>query len=300
MSPSPHFARSITLTLLGTGTPIPDRDRHGPSQVLELDGDVVLIDCGAGTLHRFLEAGSNVNAISHILLTHLHSDHVSGLNDFLWAGWVGRWWVGAPPLLVGPPGTTEFVERLLHAFEEDIRLRTEEGAVTRSDLMPKIVELEDGWSLNRGDWHMVAFAVDHKPVQHAFGFRFELDGQAVVISGDTRMCDNVVKYAEQADILVHEVAWEKGMKLAITQSEGVERARFERIFSYHTSSLEIGEISVLADVKHLVLSHLMLAGGKPEDLISDVRQSFQGQVTVGYDLAKFSTLPNSTSLESGG
>ena len=279
----------IALTLLGTGTPLPDRDRHGPSQIVELDGDVVLIDCGAGTLHRFLESGSNVKAISHILLTHLHSDHVSGLNDFLWAGWVGRWWVGAPPLLIGPPGTTEFVERLLHAFEEDIRLRTEEGAVAKADLMPKVVELEDGWSFTRGNWRLVAFAVDHKPVKHAFGFRFELGKQAVVISGDTRMCDNLIKHAQNADLLVHEVAWEEGMKHSIAHSEGAERARFERILSYHTSSIEVGEISAVANVKHLVLSHLMLAGGDPEDLIRDVRKSYEGRVTVGDDLARFST-----------
>ena len=289
MNSSKSSDMNIALTLLGTGTPLPDRDRHGPSQIVELDGDVVLIDCGAGTLHRFLESGSNVKAISHILLTHLHSDHVSGLNDFLWAGWVGRWWVGAPPLLIGPPGTTEFVERLLHAFEEDIRLRTEEGAVTKADLMPKVVELEDGWSFTRGNWRLVAFAVDHKPVKHAFGFRFELGEQAVVISGDTRMCDNLIKHAQNADLLVHEVAWEEGMKHSIAHSEGAERARFERIRSYHTSSIEVGEISAVANVKHLVLSHLMLAGGDPENLIRDVRKSYEGRVTVGDDLARFST-----------
>ncbi len=289
MNSSQGTDRNITLTLLGTGTPLPDRDRHGPSQIVELDGDVVLIDCGAGTLHRFLESGSNVKAISHILLTHLHSDHVSGLNDFLWAGWVGRWWAGTPPLLIGPPGTTEFMERLLHAFEEDILLRTEEGAVTKSDLMLKIVELEDGWSFSNGKWQMVAFAVDHKPVKHAFGFRFDLGDKAVVISGDTRMCDNLIKHAHNADLLVHEVAWEKGMRLSIDQSNGAERARFERILSYHTSSLEVGEISTLANVKHLVLSHLMLAGGNPEDLMRDVKKSFEGRVTVGHDLARFST-----------
>lgn len=279
---------SIRLTLLGTGTPIPDRDRHGPSQILELDGNVVLIDCGAGTLHRLLESGAHFNSITHVFLTHLHSDHVSGLVDFLWAGWVGRWW-STPPVLVGPSGSTEFVERILHAFEEDIRLRTDEGAVTTASLVPKIIEIQDGWSLNYGNWHMLAFSVDHKPVKHAFGFRFEYARQSVVISGDTRMCENLIRHAENADLLVHEVAWEKGMKDSISQSEGAQRARLERILSYHTSSVDLGKIAALAKVKHLVLSHLMLAGGKPEDLLSDIRQSFLGQVTVGYDLAEFST-----------
>ncbi len=287
MSAQNGSMKTPVVTLLGTGTPIPDPDRHGPSQVIELGEDTVLIDCGAGALHRFLQSGLDASQISHILLTHLHSDHVSGLNDFLWAGWVGRWWKGRPPLLCGPPGTKVFADRLFHAFEEDIRLRTDEGAVSVSDLKIPIIEVEDNWTSTRANWKLTAFRVDHLPVRHAFGFRFEYEGKSVVISGDTTRCTNLIEHARNADLLIHEVAWEKGMRMSIDQSEGADRARLERILNYHTSSLDVGGICSLANVKHLVLSHLMLAGGTPADLITDVRKSFDGKVTVGYDLAKF-------------
>ena len=87
----------MKLTLLGTGTPIPDPARRGPSQVIEAGGELVLIDAGSGVLHRLLEAGYAAPArltmpIRQIVITHLHSDHITGLADLLWTGWIMRWW----------------------------------------------------------------------------------------------------------------------------------------------------------------------------------------------------------------
>lgn len=268
--------------------PQPDVRRRGPGQVIEINGQLIIIDCGAGVLHRLLESESAGKPIRMIALTHLHSDHTTGLLDLLWAGWVGRWWE-APPPLVGPPGTREFVTRLLHAFEADIRLRTAEGATSRERLEPPIHEVEDGWASECDDWRTSAFRVDHWPVEHAFGFRIESDGGLVVVSGDTRRCDSVIHNAEHADLLVHEVVWGAGMERLIDQADSPEqRASFERILDYHTPSLQVGEVAATAGVGHLVLSHLIFAGGSVADLITDVRQSFGGPVTVGEDLVSFS------------
>lgn len=276
----------LILTLLGTGTPIPDSKRHGPSQIIEFPDSSILIDCGPGVLHRLLETDIDVRSINDIYLTHLHSDHVSGLNDLLWAGWVARWWE-TPPRLTGPIGTKQFLDRLLYAFEEDIRLRSQEGAVTERNLIPIVTEVGDGWSTQKESWKAEAFSVDHFPVKYALGYRFSAAGKTIVISGDTRRCDNLVKYAKDSDILVHEVAWEKGLKNQIESSESAERARFERLLSYHTTSVEVGEIASESNTRHLVLSHLLLAGGTPDDITEDVRKSYKGQLTIGNDLARF-------------
>ena len=278
---------ALAVTLLGTGMPQPDRDRRGPSQVVELGVDLVLVDCGPGALHRFLETGFNGASIRLIALTHLHADHVTGLADILWAGWVGGWWK-TPPLLIGPPGTRTFVTRLLHAFEDDIRWRSAEGATTRGGLQPDTKEVEDGWSFDKAEWRLTAFRVDHHPVEHAFGFRFEAAGRAIVLSGDTRRCENLIERAEDADLLVHEVIWGEGMRRAISQASTPQsRARLDRILSYHTPATDVGEVAALANVTQLVLTHLIFAGGTPDDLIADVRESFQGLLCVGEDLARF-------------
>jgi len=234
MKPCDPGKHAFAVTLLGTGMPQPDRDRRGPSQVVELGGDLVLVDCGPGALHRFLEAGFDGASIRLIALTHLHADHVTGLADILWAGWVGGWWQ-SPPLLIGPPGTRTLVKRLLHAFEDDIRWRSAEGATTREGLQPDTKEIEDGWSFERAGWRLTAFRVDHHPVEHAFGFRFEAARRAIVLSGDTRRCENLIARARNADLLVHEVIWGEGMKRAISRAQTPQsRARLERILSYHT------------------------------------------------------------------
>lgn len=267
--------------------PQPDVRRRGPGQVIEVNGELILVDCGAGVMHRLLESGCAGKPIRLIALTHLHSDHTTGLLDLLWAGWIGHWWE-IPPPLVGPPGTRQLVARLLHAFEEDIRLRTAEGATTRAGLEPPIHEVHDGWASECDAWRTSAFRVDHRPVEHAFGYRIESDAGVIVISGDTRRCDGVIRNARGADLLVHEVVWGAGMQRLIDRAASPEqRARLERILDYHTPSLHVGEIAASADVRHLVLSHLIFAGGSPADVTADVGQSFAGRVTVGEDLADF-------------
>src|SRR5437660_1467612 len=94
----------LKLTLLGTGTPTPNLQRRGPSQIIEAGSDLILVDCGAGTLHRLVEAGYDRLNLSRIAFTHLHSDHITGILDVLWAGWIQRRWQ-TPPVISGPPGT---------------------------------------------------------------------------------------------------------------------------------------------------------------------------------------------------
>ena len=276
----------MKVTLLGTGMPMPDPRRRGPSQVIDVGGQLVLVDCGAGALHRLLEAGYDGTAIRRIALSHLHSDHITGLADLLWAGWVQRWWERPPPI-AGPPGTAEFVRRLLDAFAYDIRVRTLEGGLEREGLEPAVEEIEEGW-IARGDhWQLKGFRVEHQPVDQAFGFRLDADEGAVVISGDTRRSENLVHHAHHADLLVHEVIWRRGWKSSSPRPETRRCARWQRVLSYHTPSDELGEVAAGADVGHLVLSHIILPGGTLEDLVANVRLAFAGRLTVGEALATF-------------
>lgn len=250
-----------------------------------MGGQLVLVDCGAGALHRFIEAGYEGSAIRRIAITHLHSDHITGLADLLWAGWLQHWW-SKPPPIVGPPGTAEFVHRLIEAFAYDIRVRTVEGGLTREGLEPTIEEIEDGWTAEGDHWRLTGFRVEHEPVDQAFGYRVDADTGSVVISGDTRRSENLVRHARHADLLIHEVVWRTGMNRLIEGAhDPTRRARWERVLNYHTPADDLGEVAASADVKHLALSHLIFAGGTPDDLRADVRKAFPGSLTVGEDLA---------------
>src|SRR5438270_6262852 len=142
----------MRVTLLGTGIPAPDLLRRGASQVIEVADELVMVDCGRGALDRFVEAGYVEGGgrvlrrpIHTLAITHLHSDHVTGIPDLLWAGWVMRWWERAPRI-VGPPGTAHMVHHLLEAFAYDIHVRTQGEAFSRQTLEPEVVEVDEGWT----------------------------------------------------------------------------------------------------------------------------------------------------------
>jgi ribonuclease Z len=287
----------MKLTLLGTGSPRPDPKRRGPSQVVEVGDDLILVDCGSGALHRLVEAGYSFGAgepgrhvpLRRIALTHLHSDHITGLPDLLWTGWILQWW-DTPPLVVGPPGTARFIERLMDAFSYDISVRTKVEHNGLGRLVPEVEEIEEDWHETGAGWRLSAFRVDHHPVDQAFGFRLDGDAGSLVISGDTCECDNVVRHAEGAEVLLHEVYSRQGMATRFDRAtDPLARARLAGIMSYHTPSDRVGHIASRAGAKSLVLSHLVLGtGGTPEDIAADASAAYDGPVMVGSDLQSIS------------
>ena len=276
----------MKLTLLGTGSPSPDPKRRGPSQVIECGEELILVDCGAGTLHRLVEAGYQRLNLSCIAFTHLHSDHVTGLLDVLWAGWIQRRWPVAPKIY-GPPGTRHFVEHLMEAMAYDIKIRVGPVLEERA-LRPEVVEFDEGWSTSGSDWQLSAFRVEHFPVDQAFGFRIDQGASSIVISGDTKACDNLAEHAQGAGILVHEVFLEQGLvQMAATAPDAEERARFELLKTYHTSSADVGKVAANAGANHLVLSHVLRSQGDQSAFDEDVGRDYGGKLTLGEDLMSF-------------
>jgi len=273
----------MKLTLLGTGSPAPSPNRRGAAQVIDLGDSLLLVDCGAGALHRLIEAGYQRLNVGAIAFTHLHSDHITGILDVLWAGWVMRRWQTAPKIY-GPPGTKHFIDHLLEAMSYDIDIRV--GPVLRPEgLRPEVIEVEEGWRTAGSDWQLSAFRVEHLPVDQAFGYRIDQDARSIVISGDTKVSENLVKHADGADILVHEVFSEQGLQRAANAGDPQQHALFELMRTYHTSSTEVGKVATNANTKHLILSHVM--GGDRASYEADIAPAFGGKLTVGEDLMSF-------------
>lgn len=276
----------MKLTILGTGSPQANLRRRGPSQVIECGDDAILVDCGAGTLHRLVEAGFETLPLTAIAFTHLHSDHVTGILDVLWNGWIMRRWQ-TPPVVYGPPGTQHFIDHLIEAMAYDIRVRT--GPVNQPDrLVPRVVEVEEDWKLAGKDWQLSAFRVEHLPVDQAFGFRIDQGASSIVISGDTKVSDNLAKHAQNADLLVHEVFWSQGLREAAAAApDATERARFALLDTYHTPSEDVGKVADKANARHLILSHIIRSRGNQEDFESDIRPDYGGNLTMAEDLMSF-------------
>jgi ribonuclease BN (tRNA processing enzyme) len=120
---------STQVVMLGTGTPLPDPQRSGPSTAIVVNGMPYIVDAGAGVVRRAAAArDKGIKALEPTnlriaFLTHLHADHTLGLADLILTPWImGR---KEPLELYGPVGTRAMVGHLLEAYDADIKTRTE-------------------------------------------------------------------------------------------------------------------------------------------------------------------------------
>jgi len=200
-------AQAMRVTLLGTGSPPPSIERFGPATLVEVGGQKLLFDVGRGATQRLWQLGIPLGQVNRVFITHLHSDHVVGLPDLWLTGWLrSAYGQRKAPLQVwGPRGTAGMAAALRQAYAEDIRIRR-----TMFDYPDSVISLVghdvgDGTVYDRDGVRVTAFAVEHGSVKPAFGYRLDFGGHSIVISGDTRRSENVVRAARGADVLIHEV-----------------------------------------------------------------------------------------------
>ncbi len=197
-------AEDVRVTLLGTGSPPPAMDRFGPSILIEAGSEKLLFDCGRGATQRLRQLGIPLKDVSALFLTHLHSDHTVGIPDLWLTGWVfGRQQAFE---VHGPVGIRNMMQHLEEAYSFDIHIRGDvDERLPSAGIAVGVREIEEGTVLDRNGVKVIAFEVDHRPIVPAFGYRIEYGGKVVVLSGDTRKSENLVKFSMGADLIVHEV-----------------------------------------------------------------------------------------------
>jgi ribonuclease BN (tRNA processing enzyme) len=273
------------LVLLGTGTPNAEPDRWGPSLAVVVNGTPYLVDAGAGVVRRANAAfeggveGLEPKRLAIVFLTHLHSDHTVGLPDLLFTPWTLE---REEPLSVfGPAGTETMVHHLLQAYREDVQVRihglepaNKGGAGAKAeDIQPGVVYRDENVTVT-------AFQVSHGGWEQAFGYRFETPDRVIVVSGDTTPVEAVVEMCGGCDILVHEVYSQAGFERRAPAWQEYHAAS-------HTSAPDLGRLATRARPKLLVLTHQLLWGSTPEELVGEVKSTFSGTVIYGKDLDVF-------------
>jgi ribonuclease Z len=238
------------VTLLGTGTPIPDPDRFGPSTLVEAGNQKLLFDAGRGVPIRVRQLGFREGKIDVLVLTHYHSDHTTGIPDIWLTGWLGNT-RQEPFRLIGPVGAKSLMANLESAYALDIKIRLEDEKLPPEGIATVVEEFEkDGVVYDEDGVKVIAFTVDHgAAIKPAVGYRIEYKGRAVVISGDTRYDQNVIKYGTGVDLLIHEVC--------IARPELLSNPFVQRVVDHHTSPREAGQVFSLAKPKLAVYSHLV-------------------------------------------
>jgi ribonuclease Z len=282
VSPSPTAtvpSDSLKVVLLGTGVGPPvNLQQYGASTLVEAGAQRFLFDCGRGATLRLAQAGVPIGSITRVFLTHLHSDHVLQLPDLLLTGWAGG--RRAVPLAVwGPAGTRAMMDHLQQAFAFDIHTRRDVDehlpaagitVVSHEVTTDGVVFTEDGVTVT-------AFLVDHGPVQPAFGYRVEYRGRSVVLSGDTRVSENLVRHAQGADVLVHEVIDPEALR---DRPDHPSAAIVDAIIAHHTTPQQAGEVFRRVAPRLAVYSH----APNTERILAQTRTAYAGPLQGAEDL----------------
>lgn len=183
-----------------------------------------------------------------------------------------------------------------HAYDLNIRMREAGRADLRQLIVPHELAVEAGTHQTTAPpmepvlvcederVRVTAVLVDHAPVFPAFAFRFDTDAGAIVISGDTAPCPNLIALARGADVLVHEV-FADDVPAANGEDDWEARQRERHRLGAHTPLSAVGRIASEAGVRRLVLTHFLPG----DDALPDEHwlrgiDGFKGGVIVGSDL----------------
>ncbi len=280
----------MRVTLLGTGTPMPNPNRFGAATLIEAGSHKLLIDAGRGVTIRLGQLGLPLRDVSEVFITHFHSDHLLGLADLWLIGWLPpAYGQREQPLRIwGPAGLSDITSGLEAAYARDIQIRIRDEQLPAAAARFDVTEFEAGGVVFDEDGVTVtAFEVDHgELIKPAFGYRIDFAGRSVVISGDTKFDENIIQAAEGVDLLIHEV-------MAVDERFFETNPRMKLVAEHHTLPREAGIVFDRVRPGLAVYSHIVQAGGpgipppSRADILAETRETYSGPLVMGEDLTSF-------------
>ena len=273
----------MRVTLLGTGSPLPDPNRAGPATLVQAGQYHLLFDAGRGVLMRLAAAGVFPGFLHRLFLTHLHSDHTTDVNDVI----TMRWAMSPTPNplpVVGPPGTQTYIDRVLTMLTDDIGYRRAHHDDLDWDPECQVQEVHDGEVMHTDGLRIIAGPTDHRPVHPTVGYRIEHEGGSVVIAGDTVPCAGLDQLCAGADVYVQTV-------IRADLVRQIPSARLKDILDYHSSVEDAGRTAAKAGVRTLVLTHPVPgpAPGTEPEWIAQAAAHFDGEIVFAEDLTVVET-----------
>jgi ribonuclease BN (tRNA processing enzyme) len=256
------------------------------SQAVFVDGRGYLVDCGYGTIERMTQLGIRPPQIEMVFITHHHSDHNADYANLVHLAWIQG--IASEMRVYGPPPMSAINAAAIALHREDVDIRIKATGRKPMEALIRVREITQQGLVHEDERVKVTAAlVDHPPLAHAFGFRFDTRERSIVISGDTKPSPSLVQLAKGADVLVHEAMYVPGIDRMLAKRPYVPPRLKQFLVEGHTSAEDCGRIAAQAGVKTLVLSHL-LPGDDTElaDAVwrAEAAKHFGGEIIVGRDL----------------
>lgn len=283
-----YAQETFRVTLLGTGTPSPNPQRFGPATLVEVGNQKLLFDAGRGVPIRLSQLRIPMARIDTLFITHYHSDHVSGIPDLWLTGWLpGGGGRKQPFRVIGPTGTKELMANLEKAYAADVRIRIADQKLPAAGASVITEEFSsDGVVYDRDGVRVTAFEVDHgDEIKPAYGYRIDYKGRSVLISGDTRFSENLIRNGMGVDLLVHAIAG--------SNPELLKNIVTRRILDHHTLPPQAAAVFNRTKPKLAAYTHFVLLRMKTapvptvEEIVSETRKTYSGPLQAGEDLMSF-------------
>jgi ribonuclease Z len=283
----PSEPGQMRVVLLGTQAgPTFNPQRLGISTLVLAGSERLLFDAGRGTTTGMARVGINPADVTKIFVTHLHSDHVISLPELLISPWASQGRI-VPLSVWGPRGTRAMMKKFEEALAFDIHVRRDvDEKFPAEGVRVVTTDITEGVVYEVAGVKVTAFLVDHGPVKPAYGYRVDFRGRSLVLSGDTRSSDNLVRFATGVDVLIHEIGrYKQDPLLSGPPDEFLPNSRQTRrtartIAEHHTDGAEVGAVLDRAKPKLAVFSHYNV---DPQSTLALIRQRYAGPVEFGED-----------------
>lgn len=251
----------MKLTILGSGSFVSNLEHWGPGYLLEIGKKKILIDAGSGVQIQLLKLGIQLKDLDYIFITHFHNDHTSDLFSINFRYRFLKKYI-KPELkkkliIFGPKDMEKFLEKLHNTYglKEIYKVKAVIGRnISKNMKFP-------GFTVK-------SFQVEHMKGVECYAYRFKAEGKIITFSGDTVKCSGIEKACKNADLLIADSSISKNQKNP-----------------FHWDTYEIGKVCTKQNVKKVILTHLLPQGLK-YDLVSEVKEKFNGEVVLAKDLMK--------------
>ncbi len=285
------------ILILGSSSATPIYGRHPTAQLINVNEQLYLVDCGEGTQVQLIKYGIRSNRIKHIFISHLHGDHYLGLIGLISSmHLVGR---KDALHLYGPPALKEIID--LHFLHSQTVLRYPLHIHATQDQNLKLIFENENLTVS-------SFPLDHRI--SCTGFRFEEKKRPPAINrektdalgiptahlplikrgidytapdgtvypwqdlthpspvprsyaycSDTVRTGSYIPFIQQVDLLYHEATF---------LHELLDRAQE----TYHTTALQAGQIAAEVQAKKLLIGHYSARYKDLKPLLEESRKEF--------------------------
>lgn len=170
------------------------------------------------------------------------------------------------------------MDHLQQAFAFDIHMRRDvDEKLPAAGIQVLSHDISEGVVFDHDGVKVTAFTVDHGPVKPAFGYRIDYDGHSVVLSGDTRVSENLIRSSRGVDVLIHEVIDPDALRKRLDHPNP---SAIEAIIAHHTTPEQAGEIFTRVAPRLAVFSH----APNTESIITQTRKTYSGPLEGAEDL----------------